>query len=467
MTFWTHESVRAAAGGRWLAPPPERIENHPSGVSIDTRTLARGQVFLALAGERVDGHGYLEQAREAGASMALVERDGVSVPDGLPIVVVPDGRDALTRLARAYRAASPNLRVVGVTGSNGKTTTTRLIHAVLGVSRRGSASQKSYNNALGLPLTILNAGPSDQYVVCEMGMSTPGEIAALGRIAQPDVGVITSIGRAHLEGLGSIDAIAREKASLLEHVRGGGVGIIPAGVEVLERAIERIGSPRLVRVGTDDAADVRVTSVKTGARGVVFELNGRAAFEVPLLGAHNAHNAAVAVAVGRRFGLDDDEIRTGLALAEPVPGRLERVTLGPRGSQVRVLNDAYNANPDSMLAAIGTLCELKPGKGGRRVAILGDMLELGDDRESAHAEVARAIAGARGVHAAVLVGDAMRGVAGDAGGKATPGELASDADADRIAALIEPGDVVLIKASRGVRLERVAEALDRRFGARR
>ncbi|MEQ8769263.1 MAG: UDP-N-acetylmuramoyl-tripeptide--D-alanyl-D-alanine ligase [Phycisphaerales bacterium] len=467
MTFWTHESIRTAAGARWLAPPPERIENHPAGVSIDTRTLAAGQVFVALAGERVDGHAYLEHAREAGASMALVEREDAALPDGLPVAVAPDGREALTRLARAYRAASPNLRVVGVTGSNGKTTTVRLIHAVLSGSRRGSASQKSYNNALGLPLTILNAGPSDQYVVCEMGMSTPGEIAALGRIAQPDVGVITSIGRAHLEALGSVEAIAREKASILEHVRGGGVGIVPAGVEVLERAIERIGSPRLLRVGTDDAADVRVTHVKTGARGVAFELNGRAAFEVPLLGAHNAHNGAVAVAVGWRFGLDDDAIRAGLANARPVAGRLERVTLGPRGAQIKVLNDSYNANPDSMLAAIGTLCEMKPGTGGRRVAILGDMLELGDDRESAHAEIARAVAGARGIHAAVLVGDAMRGAAGEAGGKATPGELASDADADRIAAMVEPGDVVLIKASRGVRLERVAEALDRRFGARR
>ncbi len=467
MTFWTHESIRAASGGRWLARPPERVEHHPAGVSIDTRTLAPGQVFVALAGDRVDGHEYLPQARDAGASMVLVERDDAPLPHGLPVAVVHDGRDALARLARAYRAASPNLRVIGVTGSNGKTTATRLIDAVLSGSKRGSASQKSYNNALGLPLTILNAGPNDQYVVCEMGMSTPGEIAVLGRIAQPDVGVITSIGRAHLEGLGSIEAIAREKASILEHVRGGGVGIIPAGADVLERAIERIGSPRLVRVGTDDDADVRLTGVRPGARGVSFELNGRAEFEVPLIGAHNAHNAAVAIAVGRRFGLDDDEIRAGLARVRAVPGRLERVTFGSRGSSVRVLNDAYNANPDSMLAAIGTLCEMKPAKGGRRVAILGDMLELGEDSGPAHAEIARAIAGARGVHAAVLVGDAMGGAVGDAGEKATPGELASDTDADRIAAMVEPGDVVLIKASRGVRLQRVTDALGRRVGARR
>lgn len=467
MTFWTHDSIRTAAGGRWLAPPPERIAKHPAGVSIDTRSLAPGQIFVALAGERVDGHAFLDRARDAGASMAIVERENAPIPDGLPAVLVGDGRDALSRLARVYRSESPNLRVVGVTGSNGKTTTTRLIHAVLSGARRGSASQKSYNNALGLPLTILNAGPSDQYVVCEMGMSTPGEIAALGRIAQPDVGVITSIGRAHLEGLGSIDAIACEKASILEHVRGGGLGIIPAGVEILERAIERIGSPRLVRVGAHDSADVRLTNVQTGARGLRFELNGRAAFEVPLLGAHNAHNAAVAVAVGRRFGLDDEEIRAGLAGVGPVSGRLERVTLGSRSASVRVLNDAYNANPDSMIAALETLCELKPGKGGRRVAIVGDMLELGNEARAAHAEVARAIASTRGIHAAVLVGDAMRGAADEAGRKATACELASDADADEIAAKVEPGDVVLLKASRSVRLERVAEALDRRFNARR
>lgn len=469
MTFWTHEAVRVAAGGKWLAPPPERVERHPGGVSIDTRTLHAGQVFVALAGERVDGHAYLAAACEAGASMALVERAVAALPEGLPVVLVRDGREALTRLAKAYRDATPNLRVVGVTGSNGKTTTVRLIDAVLGGSLRGSASERSYNNALGLPLTLLNAGPADQYVVCEMGMSTPGEIAALGRIARPDVAVITSVGRAHLQGLGSVEAIAAEKASILEHLRVGGVGVIPAGVEPLERAVARLeavaGAPaRLVRVGVGDGADLRVGDVKAGARGVLFSINERAGFSVPLLGTHNAHNAALAVAVGRRFGLDDDAIRDGLAGVRATAGRLERVKVSGAAGSVAVLNDAYNANPDSVLAALRTLGEMKPTKGGRRVAILGDMLELGDSSESAHAEVARAIAGSRGIHAAVLVGPAMSAAAGEAGAKATAADLAGEADADRIAAMVEAGDVVLIKASRGGRLERVADAIERRFG---
>ena len=439
------------------------------GASIDTRTLAPGQVFFALRGERTDGHAHVGAAGAAGASIAVVDDAARAAdrPEELALMLVGDAREALGRMARAWREAAPNLRVVGVTGSNGKTTTVRLIDAVLRGSLRGSASVKSFNNDLGLPLTLLGARPGDQYVVCEMGTSGPGEIGRIAGMARPDVAVITMVGRAHVERLGSLEGVAAEKASILLHVREGGVGVVPAGCAVLERAMARMELPRLVRVGEDEAADLRVSGVRCSTRGVSFEVNGRARFSVGLMGAHNAHNGAMAVAVGRRFGLDDEAIARGLASAVGAEGRLAAATIRTPEGPVRVVNDAYNANPDSMAAALVTLASLKPGPGGRRVAILGDMLELGEASAGAHEEVAGRVRSSRSIHAAVLVGEAMSAAAGSAGAKAVAVGGLEGGEAERIAGMVRGGDVVLLKASRGMRLERVAEAIERRFGAAR
>ncbi|MEZ6318664.1 MAG: UDP-N-acetylmuramoyl-tripeptide--D-alanyl-D-alanine ligase [Phycisphaerales bacterium] len=418
MSFWEFESVRLAMRARWLRPPAERPERPPMGASIDTRTLEAGQVFFALRGERVDGHQYLGQAAAAGASIAVVEdRDcALEGAGGMAVALVADGREALTRLAGAFRAASPTLKVVGVTGSNGKTTTTRLIHAALGTELRGTASRKSFNNQLGLPLTLLGARPGDQFVVCEMGTSSPGEIAALARVARPDVAVITSIGRAHLQELGSVEGVAREKASILEYAAENGVGVIPAGCAELERAVAGIKTLRVVRVGPGEGADVRWGAVRSGKTGVSFEVNGRERFRVRLMGAHNAHNGAVAVAVARRFGLSDESIRRGLGSAAGVEGRLERVTIESKRGAVVVIDDAYNANPESMRAALAALIATRMPAGGRRVAVLGDRLEWGAGGAAAHAEIAEMVRSSRSIHAAVLVGAAMsRGGRGGGG----------------------------------------------------
>ena len=464
MSFWEFESVRLAMRARWVRPPPERPERPPMGASIDTRTLEPGQVFVALKGERVDGHDYLDQAAMAGASIAVVEDRGCAPDgcDGMAVALVPNGREALARLAGACRAASPTLKVVGVTGSNGKTTSVRLIHAALATELRGTASRKSFNNQLGVPLTLLNARPGDQFVVCEMGTSSPGEIAALAKLARPDVAVITSIGRAHLQELGSVEGVAREKASILEYAAENGLGVIPGGCDELERALAAIHPPRLVRVGEGEGADVRWGSVRSGKSGVSFEVNGRERFRVAMLGAHNAHNGAVAVAVARRFGLSDEAIRRGLASAPGVEGRLQRVTIETKRGAVVVIDDAYNANPDSMRAGLRTLAAVRMPAGGRRVAVLGDMLEMGEGSAAAHGEIARLVRSMRSIHAAVLVGGAMSAAAGGAGPKARA--FASSAEGGAIAELVRPGDVVLIKGSRGVKLERVREAIERRFG---
>jgi UDP-N-acetylmuramoyl-tripeptide--D-alanyl-D-alanine ligase len=463
MSFWEFEQLRRAAGGQWLRAPEPRHHDpawpRPLGVSIDTRTLERGQIFAAIPGERVDGHGFVRAAEAAGASMALVERE----PEGfgklsLPVLRVPGAVAALGRLARAWREQAPGVKVIAIAGSNGKTTTVRLTEAVLASTLRGAASKKSFNNALGVPLTMLSSRPGDQFLICEVGTNHPGELAELGAIVRPDIAAITSIGREHLEGFGDLDGVAREEASILEFVRPGGVGIVPHGCPELERAMTRTGSgPALLRVGPGEGADVRVTAARVGATGTRFELNGRWPLRVPMLGAHHAMNGAVAATIGRRLGLSEEAIAAALAAAPVAEMRSERRTVALRGGEAVVLLDAYNANPDSMAAALETLCALRPPAGGRRVAILGDMLELGGAEGVLHREAVEAALARRGIGLIVLFGPRM---AVAAKGLHAPDRLvvepeASDAAAARAAGLVRAGDLVLLKASRGTRLERV------------
>lgn len=455
--FFSPESIRTHTGGAFLARPEGAGPIH--GVSIDTRELTPGQLFVALQGERTDGHDHLAAAAQAGAPIALVERD-VPAPAGMTLVRVESGRAALIRLATAYRASLRSTRVVAVTGSNGKTTTVRLIDHVLGSTLRGSASRKSFNNELGLPITILNAKPTDQYLVCETGMSTPGEIRRLGAIVRPDVGVITSVGRAHLEAFGAIEGIAREKASLLLELAEGGLGIINADSPELEAALPP--GVQLIRFGEHDGADLRLTAIDPSQQGVRFQLNDRAWFELPLIGAHNAHNAAAAVAVARRLGLRDEQIAAALRTAAGASMRLDRRTI----AGIMIVNDAYNANPDSMLAALQTFAGLA-SDAARRVVILGDMLELGDASEAEHrgigAAIAASIEAGRGPDAVCLVGPAMAHAADPLRNLLPPNMLWLEPEARdgrSIAQRLAPGDAVLLKGSRAMGLERVVAALE-------
>lgn len=454
--FWTHESVRAGVAGVWLARP----DGGPAlggGAAIDTRELAPGEVFFALRGDRTDGHRFLAEAKRAGAGMAVIDDEAGAgeLPQGLPVARVPDARAALARLASAYRQTLGPVRVVAVTGSNGKTTTVRMIDACLSAGLRGRCSRRSFNNDLGVPLTLLAVRPGDQYLVCEVGMNAPGEIEALSRIVRPHVAVITSVGRAHLERLGSIEAIAAEKASLAAHLEPGGLVVMPADSEHLRPYRERF--ERVVTFGRSPEADLRLGGVGHGPAGVSFTINGREAFSAPVWGEHNALNAAASIAVAMRLGLDAPTIRRGLEALAPAEMRLAVERLGA----VTLINDAYNANPDSALAALRTLAAIAP-PGARRVAVLGDMLELGEASERAHAEVAETLARERLADAAALVG-ALAGAGFErlrrAGVEVEAFPDASPPNAERIAAMVRPGDAVLLKASRGVRLERVAEAI--------
>lgn len=448
----------AALGGQVLVPWDG---GQAFGVAIDTRELRPGQVFVALAGERTDGHRFLREAHRVGASAAVVERGvDLDAPAGLGLVAVGSTRSALAALAAAYRRTLTGTKVIAVTGSNGKTTTVRLIDAVLGSALRGSASRKSHNNELGLPLTLLNTKSSDEYVVCELGMSAPGEIRRLGEIAAPDIGVITGVGRAHLERLGSLEAVAQEKASLLRTLGGEGVGVVAGDSPVLARALP--SDVRLLRFGFGESSDLRVRDVQTGAGGLRFTLSGGGEWSTPLVGAHNALNAAASIAVGRLMGLEDPAIASGLAVARGAEMRLERRTI----AGVAVINDAYNANPESVLAALAAFAGLSAGA-HRRVLVLGEMRELGSASGALHREIGEATADlvrtGLGPDAVVLVGpdtapaaEPLLEVLGPEGVHIETGV----GDGRRIAERLRPGDAVLLKGSRAVGLERVVAALE-------
>jgi UDP-N-acetylmuramoyl-tripeptide--D-alanyl-D-alanine ligase len=459
MSFWELDQLRTVIGGTWAARPAAGAPTEARGLSTDTRTVRAGQVFLALRGERHDGHAYLAAAARAGAALAIVEREsGSPLPPGLATVRVPDTRRALLRLAGAYRRTLKKTRVIGVTGSNGKTTTTRMIDAVLSRGMLGTASIKSYNNHVGVPLTILSARPGDQYLVCEIGSNAPGEVSALAEAVRPDVAVITGVGREHLEGLGTLERVAREEASQLESLETGGVAVVHADSPYL---LEQVAAHRkgrgfnVVTFGVGTEADLRVGEVRHGFHGVTFTLNGRASYHVPVLGRHNATNAAAAVAVGRRLGVGGDEIAAGLASVRGAEMRLEPLEIGG----VRVINDAYNANPESMLAALDTLDGLEAG-GGRKCAVLGDMLELGSGGPEMHVEVVRRALGVSGLGALALVGPLMRAAGRAAGdGRCVFIDDVGEGRAAKVAEVFREGDVVLLKGSRRMRLERLLPAI--------
>ncbi len=469
MSFWTHDNIRAVTGGAWIlrAPPPQAAL---TGVGIDSRTIAPGEAFLALRGERFDGHDFLPAANRAGSPLFIVERE-VALPldlaSAISVLRVPDSLEALTRLATAYRRTLEGTRVIAVTGSNGKTTTTRLIHSVLATKLRGASSPKSFNNAIGVPLTILRASPSDQFLVCEVGVNAPGEMAGLAAIVAPDIAVITSIGRAHLEGLGDIDTVCREKATLLSFLQPGGCAIAPADAPPrLADYLKPVA--QVVTFGRSEAADLRLTSVshtalEAGALGLRFTVNGRQTFETPLLGEHNALNALAASAVGRRLGLDDSAIARGLLGVEAPEMRLSLRRVG----DVEVLNDAYNANPDSMDAAVRTFSEVCSGA-KRRIIVLGEMLEMGNAAAELHAALGRRVRETSALDALVAIGPSGQRVI--EGFSEKPGSAVvfaapslSEEAIERILDLIEPGDAVLLKGSRGMGLERIEAALEERL----
>lgn len=470
MTFFTSDNLRAVTGGRWLRRPEGT--RTASGVGTDTREDLTDRIFIALRGVRFDGHDHLATAQAAGAVMALIERE-VPAPPDLPVLLVPDTKRALALLAGAYRRTLVATKVIAITGSCGKTTTKELVHALLSSRFPGSAAPRSFNNDIGVPLTLLAARPHEKYLIVEVGSSAPGEIAHLARLVEPDIAVITCVGRSHLEGLGSVDAVAAEKASLLASLRPGGLAVVTADAPALAPFVG--AGPSVVRFGVDPGADLRLTS--RGPAGGDdgrwwFEVNARTRFGLALPGLHNATNAIAAVAIGRRFGLDDavmSEILAGVAAA-PMRMAVETIAWPGRGGRpsgdVTILDDAYNANPDSMIAALDTFIEVA-ARAPRRLVVLGDMLELGAHAKALHRELGLYVIDVdsrRSLEHAFLVGPAW--AEGETQIRrvwpATRVTRRAELDASMISAIrdrIRPGDAVLVKGSRGIGLERLVAAL--------
>lgn len=449
-------NIVRAVGGR-LIGSKDAVDVHR--VVHDSREVLPGDLFVAIRGQRFDAHDFLFQVMESGAAACLCDEkwatSAKSIPN-IPIVVVPDTIDAMGKLASYYRreVMSDQTKVVAVTGSNGKTTTKHMIQHVLSGSLQGRCSPKSFNNNIGVPLTLFSADRDDQYVVVEVGTNAPGEIAALAAIAQPDVAVITSIGEAHLQGLGSIDDVAVEKASILKFLRPNGRGIVNFDRPELRPVVSRMNLPDLVSFGVSPDVALRVGDVRGSLGETTFVIDGKHEIRLPIPGIHHATNAAAAFAVGQWFGLSPAEIVSRLATFRAVDGRTRRIDL----EGITLIDDSYNANPASMYAAIDTLALVS---GRRRVFVMGDMFELGEHSPELHTNVVRRTV-EQGIEVIVAVG-ARSVEAGHSqlGAKGTEFILCDDADS-AVTALsrhLHQGDVVWIKGSRGMQLDRIVSAL--------
>ena len=460
------ELIRGAQG----ALAAGRLDARVTGVSIDSRTTRPGDVFFAIRGHHQDGHAFLGEARARGAGAVVVRHlpADLVVPGDDPVVLVSDTTVALQRLGAFHRRRFA-IPVVGITGSNGKTTTKELTAAVLATRLRVLKAAGSQNNQWGVPLTLLGLDPEHEAAVLEFGMNAFGEIAAHARLAQPTLGVVTTIAPAHLEGVGSIEGVQKAKGELVEAIPAGGMVILNAD-DPLVLALADRAQARVVTFGQSAAADVRLGDVSVTTGGVTATLKGTGGavtVRLPLAARHNAWNAAAAVTVGLALGVSLEEAAQALERAAPLPGRLVWREVGG----VHVLDDTYNANPTSLWAALDVLRGPGTGSAGepsRLWAILGDMRELGLASDAAHREAGAWVA-ALPVAGLATVGPAMRRAAEVAQGDGCHEVASFDAPegaAAFIAARIAPGDRVLVKGSRGLRMERALVSLVRALETR-
>ena len=470
MTLWTSHDAAAATHGTattdWSA----------TGVSIDTRTLQPGDLFIALADTR-DGHDFVATALAKGAAAALVSRIPTNVPPEAPLLIVPNVLTALEALGRAARARTA-AKIVAVTGSVGKTSTKEMLRAILSGQGRTHAAEASYNNHWGVPLTLARMPQDTEYAVLEIGMNHPGEIAPLARLARPHVAMITTVAPAHLAAFGSLDGIAAEKAAILDGLEPHGTAILPLDTPTapILLAAARAAGCILATFGNDPSADYHLAHVTIGDKATVIRATRPAAtltrtsflFKVMSPGKHFAANGLGALAVADALGLDPALAAADLGRWTPPQGRgtRERILLDPvENLSFDLIDDAFNSNPASLAAALDVLIAATPqdqvGRiaGGRRIAILGDMLELGPTEVPLHLAVARhpGLAAVTTVH---CVGPRMAALhqalprAQRGHWAATAAELAAQARS-----LVDAGDVVLVKGSKGIKVSQVVDAL--------
>ncbi|PYE82529.1 UDP-N-acetylmuramoyl-tripeptide--D-alanyl-D-alanine ligase [Pseudoroseicyclus aestuarii] len=470
--LWTAAEAAEATGGQargdWTA----------SGVSIDTRTLAQGDLFVALTVAR-DGHDFVAQALERGAAAALVSRIPEGVPEGAPLLLVDDVQTALEALGRAARART-KARVVAITGSVGKTSTKEMMRAVLAGEGRTHAAEASYNNHWGVPLTLARMPRDTDFAVIEIGMNHPGEIAPLARMARPHVALITTVAPAHLEAFENIEGIAREKAAIFEGLEPGGTAVINGDLAVspLLRETARRHGARIISFGEKAMNHHRLLEARVGQGATVGEARlwrTRVMLKVSAEGRHFAVNALAVLAAARALEADRARALCALAAWSPPSGRgaRETVVIDPArdDESIELLDDAFNANPASLAAALEVLAAAEPFDGvgrfkrGRRIAILGDMLELGAGEAQLHADVAQAPAMAK-VATVHCVGPLMAHL-WEALPEAKRGRRVDTVEAllPEVSRLVDTGDVVLVKGSKSSHVSRVVDAI-RKLGQR-
>ena len=445
-----------ASGGELVAGSPAIPITR---VSTDSRKTQPGDLFVALAGERFDGHEYVRQVSEKGAAAVLVDRAKLSPP--LPdcaVIAVDNTRQALGRLGARYRRDF-DLPIVAVGGSNGKTTTKELLASVLRQRFKTLWSEASFNNEIGVPVTLLDLDRSHRVAVLEIGTNHPGELAPLVRMIQPRYGVVASLGREHLEFFEDLNGVAEEEGWLAELLPADGRLFVNGDSPEMEQVVGRARAP-VTRVGFGRHNDWRASDARLDEAGVAFEVAADNAahsgsYRVNLVGRHQVTNALLAAATAAELGVAPEEIQRGLAECRPARMRMQIW----KTNGVSVLDDSYNANADSVAAALQTLMDFPCG--GRRVAVLGDMAELGRHAADAHAEVGRRAAEGH-VDQLFAVGKmaGVMGAAARAAGLMQVSELGEvETAANVVKRFVRSGDVVLVKASRASRLERIGEVL--------
>ncbi len=423
-------------------------ERELRGLVIDSRLVREGFAFAAIAGEHVDGHDYVEKAFELGASCCIVEHD---IPDVSGCLIVVDSTaKAMARLAEAYRKTL-DIPVIGITGSVGKTTAKEMVSAVLSQRFKVLKTDKNFNNELGVPLTIFRIEPEHEAAVIEMGISDFGEMSRLAQMVRPTDAVYTLIGNAHLDRLHDRSGVFRAKTEMLEYMPDGGTVFLNADDDLLSACSCRQSK---VFYGLGDKADIRAENIKTDGAALqscdIISGKRRIHVSIPAYGRHMVYAALEGAAVGMKFGLSDDEIIRGIAAYETVGRRANVIDTG----YITIIDDCYNANPDSVKCAIDSMSDST----GRRVCVLGDMLEMGTARAERHADIGR-YAAAHGVELLLCVGEMSENTARAAEGIAS---LHFEDNASLTAALpelIKKGDTVLVKASHSMKLEEVSEAL--------
>ncbi|TCK23318.1 UDP-N-acetylmuramoyl-tripeptide--D-alanyl-D-alanine ligase [Ancylobacter aquaticus] len=463
--LWTPDALAQATGGTLMGVPARAI----GGVSIDTRTLAPGDVFFAIRGENSDGHTYVAKAQERGAALSVVERGRVAeMPEGAALLVVDDVLGALEAAGRAARART-QARIVGVTGSVGKTTTKEALALALGADGPTHASAASYNNHWGVPLSLARMPQASAYGVFELGMNHPGEITPLVAMVRPHVAIVTTIEPVHIAQFDSVEAIADAKAEIFTGVEPGGAAVLNRDNPHFERlaaAARAAGIDTIIGFGEAEGAQARLASVKLkpDMSTAMADIMGESvSFKVGLPGRHIVQNALAVLAAAQLAGADLCLAALALSGLGPPPGRGVRTALAVKGGEALLIDESYNANTASMRAALAVLGTTPASGRGRRIAVLGDMLELGSAGEAMHRDLAPAAAGADLVFCA---GPLMRAL-WEALPESRRGAWAPDSAAllPLLAERLRGGDVIMVKGSNGSRMGPLARALIERFPA--